>query len=667
MFPLPKVLTAVAVALLVAAPPAAAQDGRAGHNKIDRALRASLREGKRTQRVIITVAPGCRASMLDALRRHGDVIRSEHPLIDALSAETHSEDVEEIAGHPCVQAVSADADIFADAAKPASRRTPTSRSTARSTARVVRSSPAVSNVLRETLGLPPVAVPGTMTGATGIGVAIIDSGIAPSKDFTGRITGFWDFTRGGIPTAPYDNYGHGTHIAGLIGSSGALSNYQYQGIAPDVHLVGLKVLDSTGLGKTSDVISALEFVTLNRAQLNVHIVNISLGHPIYAPAKDDPLVQAVERASAAGLIVVVSAGNYGTQKKNDDPGYTGITSPGNAPSALTVGSAMTQATVTRTDDAVAPYSSRGPSWFDAFAKPDVLAPGHKLLSDTSLTSYLYKNLPTGRGKSKNGQPMLELSGTSMAAAVTSGVVALVLQQHNQNGIPRQKALSPNLVKAMMQYSAIPVAGADYLTQGAGEINAIGAIGLAKTINTSTPVGRMWLETSVTPSSTIGGVVYNWSQHVIWNDEVLSGDLLYYNSSAWSIGAQWGDDNIIWGTGFVDDDNIIWGTAERWASNLVWNDRILGLEDGDNIIWGSDDDNIIWGTLDFDNIIWGTWDGDNIIWGNWDGDNIIWGSDDNIIWGTFFDDNIIWGNDDSDNIIWGSDDNVIWGTGLLPRF
>jgi hypothetical protein len=305
---------------------------------------------------------------------------------------------------------------------------------------------------------------------------------------------------------------------------------------------------------------------------------------------------------------------------------------------------MTQGTVLRGDDAVAPYSSRGPAWFDAFAKPDVVAPGHRLVSDTSLTSYLYQNLPTHRTTSKNGQQLLELSGTSMATGVTTGVIALVMQQHNQNGLHRQKLLTPNLVKAMLQFSAVPVAGADHLTQGAGEINAAGAISLAKAIDTSTKVGQWWLASSVTSYTTIGGQTVSWSQHIIHNEQVLTGDLLYYNSPAWSITTAWDADDIIWGTrALVVDDNIIWGTTSVWAAHLAWGDRIVGLDTGDDIIWGTDT-NIIWGTLTFDDIIWGTWDGDNIIWGTWDADDIIWGTDDDIIWGTAFakDDDIIWG-------------------------
>src|SRR5437667_420057 len=303
------------------------------------------------------------------------------------------------------------------------------------------------DALRQTLGLPAVATAGTPTGATGVGVAIVDSGIAPSEDFAGRITGFYDFTKGGKATPPFDDYGHGTHIAGLIGSSGKLTNYQYQGIAPDVRLIGLKVLDEKGVGKTSNVIKALEFVTANRAKLNVHIVTLSLGHPIYSPGEYDPLVQAVEKASAAGLIVVTSAGNFGA-KATGEAGYTGVTSPCNAPSSVCVGAAMTQGTVTRRDDRIAPFSGRGPAWFDGRAKPDVVAPGYQLFSNTTVSSYLYNALPANRGVAKNGYPVLQLSGTSMAAAVTSGVMALMLQSHNQSIVGHQhQPLTPNLAKA----------------------------------------------------------------------------------------------------------------------------------------------------------------------------------------------------------------------------
>ena len=190
-------------------------------------------------------------------------------------------------------------------------------------------------------------------------------------------------------------------------------------------------------------------MTANKARLNVQIVNLSLGHPIWAPAANDPLVQAVQQATAAGLIVVTSAGNKGKNQATGLPGYAGVTSPCNAPSAICVGAANTQNTVGRSDDAVTLYSSRGPSWYDGYSKPDVIAPGHRLPSDISTSSYLYQALQTSQGRSSNGQPLLSLSGTSMAAGVTSGVVALVLDAHNRNPFHKQNDLTANGVKAIL--------------------------------------------------------------------------------------------------------------------------------------------------------------------------------------------------------------------------
>jgi serine protease AprX len=636
----------ITVALVATTAHAAA---RPPAQKIDKSVKRLVATGVARQRVIITANAGCRDVVRQALQQHGAAIVREFGLIDAFNSDISSTDVSDYANNTCVRTIAADAPV---------------RSTATS------SSNGLTSTLRDTLGLPHFAsLDSSMpTGATGVSVAIVDSGITPSADFGGRITGFFDFTHGGISTTPYDDYGHGTHIAGLIGSNGALSNYEFQGVAPDVHLVGLKVLDSTGAGKTSDVIAALDFL-LTFKQVRAHVVNLSLGHPIFAPAADDPLVQAVERVSAAGIIVVTAAGNYGqTQGSGTGQiGYTGITSPCNAPSAICVGAVDTKNSTDRSDDSVAPYSSRGPSWFDATEKPDLVAPGHRLFSDTSLTSPLWTQLPGNQGYSQNGQALLRLSGTSMAAGVTSGVVALVLQAHNQNGFHRQIVLTPNLVKAILQFSAIPLAGADYLTQGAGEINAAGAIALARAIDTSQAVGSWWLGSGVTPSTTIAGASLPWSQHVIYGSTVLAGSVVYSNNIIWGSNVIWGSTHTgSWGANvFVLDDNIIWGTDIIWGTNIVWSTRVLGQRvGGTNIIWGTDiiwGTNIIWGTLDNNNIVWGTDVGGNIIWGTDFVDNIVWGTTtsagDNIIWGTNVDDNIIWGTSDDDNILWGTSADV----------
>jgi serine protease AprX len=660
---------------------------------------ASLSHGRTAQHVIITVQQGHEGEVLDRLKHYGALVKSQHPSINGVAATIQGDYVSDLAKHGVIS-ITPDAILHASGAPP---------SVSQGTAKAAfdpnaPQGPAVST-LRLSLGLSAGAAanlaPGTING-TGVGIAIVDSGINPSSDFAGRIKGFYDFTtldRFRQPTqpAPYDDFGHGTHVAGLIASSGAAPGYMFQGVAPNANLLAFKVLDKNGAGSTSSVIAAIEYIVSHRKALGVQIINLSLGKPVTAPVKFDPLVQAVESASAKGLIVVVAAGN-------DGPGYGSINSPANAPSAITVGVADGKTTVTRNDDYVPSFSSRGPTWYDGFAKPDVIAPGVNLYSDASPASTLVTSTnPVFPQQTVDGVKLIDLSGSSMSAAVATGVVALEL---DANAHQNREPLTSNAAKAILEYTSVPVANADYLTQGAGQINAAGAAQLAGSVNTTAPVNSWWLQTGVTGSSTIGGQNYAWAQSIVWGPHVISGRFIYYNARMW-------DDNIIWGTGLIRgssivaptnrtralngksfDDNIIWGTDFTvlrhnivWATdddNIIWGTslapfRVVGERVGTKIVWGSEDsDNIIWGTLDLDNIIWGTDDGDNIIWGTWDGDNIIWGTtaDDNIIWGTSdVVDNIIWGTSalakstlniksksDDDNIIWGTaDDNIIWGT------
>jgi hypothetical protein len=235
------------------------------------------------------------------------------------------------------------------------------------------------------------------------------------------------------------------------------------------------------------------------------------------------------------------------------------------------------------------------------------------------------------------QPYLTLSGTSMAAPVVSGTVALMLQAN--------PTLTPNLVKAILQYTAQAYPGYNALRQGAGFLNALGATRLAKFYASDAVGARM-------PVQKV------WSQQLIWGNHRITGGYINPKANAWSTSVTWGSARAL------DGDNIIWGTD---CPDLAC----------DNIIWGTFDaafDNIIWGTLDFslDNIIWGTeFVGDNIIWGTQEADNIIWGNDcggadcDNIIWGTGDSDDIVWGTaEQGASVVWIANDlfgNIIWGT------
>src|SRR5262249_26552608 len=158
-------------------------------------------------------------------------------------------------------------------------------------------------------------------------------------------------------------------------------------IAPGANLINVRVLGADGTGLTSDAIAGIEWVIANRSKYNIRVINLSLGHPVTEPAATDPLCEAVADAVKAGLVVVVAAGNAG---KSDDGHMIldGITSPGNSPLALTVGALNTFGTARRSDDAVTTYSSRGPTRFDLAVKPDVAAPGNKIISLQANGSFL---------------------------------------------------------------------------------------------------------------------------------------------------------------------------------------------------------------------------------------------------------------------------------------
>ncbi len=660
-----------------------------------------------TQHVIITVTPGHEKELLTAVAQHGGRVRFRHPSINGFSADINGADVADLARHGAV-AITRDHAVHLNGLTTLDPNAPQPMLDPNAP------QPMSVSTLRQTLGLTPGSYRNLTTGVNGrgVGVAIIDSGIAPSPDFGNRIKGFFDFTQldpSGAPTSPaaYDDLGHGTHVAGLIASAGASPSYMFQGIAPAANLIVVKVLDNRGASTTSTVIAALEFVVANQNTLGINVINLSLGHPVTAPAKFDPLVQAVENAVRHGIAVVVAAGN-------DGAGYGSIDSPGNSPSAITVGAADGKTTVSRADDYVPAFSSRGPTWYDGLAKPDVVAPGVNLFADAAPGSTLVNNTAYPQ-EVVDGMPLVDLSGTSMASAVATGVIALELQASARTAL---QPFTANAAKAILEYTALPLANIDALTQGTGEINAAGAVQLAGSVNTAALPGTWWLQTGVSGTSWIGGTGYVWAQDVIWGTSILTGRLVFYKNAAWDDNIIWGTalahgsrvigsdrlrvgstllvDNIIWGTDFSvkrfnlvfgtdDSDNIIWGTnlapfralGARSGASILW-----ARNDATNILWGTDDgDNIIWGTDDGDNIIWGTWsdDGDNIIWGTTADDNIIWGTDgDNIIWGTSAaDDNIIWGTsallsklvqsaDGSDNIIWGTEavDNIIWGTDLL---
>lgn len=337
-------------------------------------------------------------------------------------------------------------------------------------------------------------------GATGdgIGVAVLDSGIHTDLDFfdglhpRDRITAEVNFSPDSNTTS--DLCGHGTHVAGILAgnglsSTGWLFTQTYSGIAPQADLINVRVLNRQGGGTVSQVIAGLQWVLNNKVRYGIRVVNMSLGHPVGESYKTDPLCQAVETVWKSGVVVVCAAGNEGrafstatagAPNEGYGIGYGSIQVPGNDPCVITVG-AMKSVDGNRADDQIATYSGRGPSRLDFVVKPDIVAPGNGIVSVLSKGGYLGQTYC-----STNGVPWADymrfnipgmscdyfrMSGTSMAAPVVSGAVALMLQ--------KQPNLSPDTVKARLMISAdkwnTSTGDPDILTYGAGYLDIPGAL------------------------------------------------------------------------------------------------------------------------------------------------------------------------------------------------
>ncbi|HEX8096388.1 MAG TPA: S8 family serine peptidase, partial [Pyrinomonadaceae bacterium] len=351
----------------------------------------------------------------------------------------------------------------------------------------------------------------TTLDGSGVGIAVLDSGIDPNhvafQNASGasRIAYSQDFTGEGRTDDPF---GHGTYVASAAAGNGRVSSGAFTGIAPNAKIVNLRVLNSQGIGTTSGLLSALNWVMTYGAYYNVRVVNMSLGTPALDSYKLSPLCSAVRRMVNAGIVVVAAAGNIGKNPLNGNKIYGAIHAPGNEPSAVTVGSANTFGTDARDDDAVASYSSKGPTrsfWtdilgvrhYDNLVKPDLVAPGNRLIYAEGSNNRIVTNHPemdSGVSTEVTSR-MMYMSGTSVAAPVVAGAAALVLQANPK--------LTPNMVKMALTYTAQPLPGFNTFEQGAGEVNIEGAVRLAKAIRTdltsNTALGAQMLTTTAPPA------------------------------------------------------------------------------------------------------------------------------------------------------------------------
>jgi subtilisin family serine protease len=587
-----------------------------------RRMIASAKSGKDRLPLILQVDDVQSKELSKLLTRHDVLVNDRMTEMSSLKVEVPASAIEELAASGLTNYLSPDRKIEL-----------LGHVTATTGADLVRSQSGGS-----ILGL--ISTSSTLDG-TGIGIAIIDSGVdAAHRAFSSRIKFKKDFTIEN--KADKDPYGHGTHVAASAAGISTTNGNSYSGVAPNANIISLRVLNAQGIGKTSDLLSALNWILtpadpnkpvssgnpLNKDKYGIRVVNLSLGAPAIDSYKNDPVCRAARRLVDAGIVVVAAAGNNGKDASGQKL-YGQIHSPGNEPSVITVGATNTFGTDARDDDGITTYSSRGPTrsyWtedngikhYDNLVKPEIAAPGNKLIyaeaddggSNPNLIARQNPELDSGITDDDN-KKLMYLSGTSMATPIVSGAAALLLQIN--------PSLTPNMVKALLMYTAQQLAGFNMLEQGAGQLNVEGAVRVAKLVRTdhssSTPVGAPFLTTNAVPNpqTTIANQTFTWSQGLILNYTYVTGsNLITKYQRIYDLGMVMGDglvvgasslsingttmssgmvmgDNIMTSDGMVMGDGTIFcPTGIMLGDGMMLNDGIMlgdGMVMGDGIMLG----------------------------------------------------------------------------------
>lgn len=352
----------------------------------------------------------------------------------------------------------------------------------------------------------------------GTTVAVVDSGIHENLDFkkgdgSSRIVAKAKFNS--FTSDMADAYGHGTHVAGVIAGNSAGDPGKFMGVAPKANLVNVKVSDNDGKATASDVVAGLQWVLENKNAYNIRVVNLSLNSSVYESYKTSPLCAAVEILWFNGIVVVVSAGNNGSAT---------LFPPANDPFAITVGAVNDMATPDMGDDLMADFSAYGTTP-EGFAKPDLVAPGYKIKSVLAPSSELAVLHPdylvtdattTGR--------YFKMSGTSMAAPMVAGAVALLLQD--------EPNLTPDQVKYRLKATAVNSTkkwgGFNRAKSGAGYLDVYAAVNGTSTSSANTGVEASRLLWSGSEPLNWGSV--NWNS-VNWNS--VNWNSVNWNSVNWN--------------------------------------------------------------------------------------------------------------------------------------
>jgi serine protease AprX len=380
-------------------------------------------------------------------------------------------------------------------------------------------------------------------------IAIVDSGVQDRADFGSRLLTSVNLTSLPTNTAGGDGRGHGTFVAGVAAGSSA----SYAGASPSSNLVSIDVLDDQGMGLTSDIITACQWILDHKAQYNIKVANFSLHSSITAPFHLDPLDRAVEKLWFSGVTVVAAAGNYGSAS-----GPTGVLySPGDDPFVITVGAADIGSKANTKDDTVAPWSAWG-STVDGFAKPEIAAPGRYMVGPVPATSTLVSERPT----SVVAPGYIQLSGTSFAAPVISGVAAQILARHPN--------FTPDQVKGALMLTSRPVIdGTVGGAAGVGEITANKAA-----LVDSPPNPNAGIDQFVKADPITGSPVFDAAS---WNSTALanaSWNSVSWNSASWN-SASW--NSASW-------NSVSWNSAS-WNS-VSWNSASWNSASWNSVSWNS---------------------------------------------------------------------------------
>jgi serine protease AprX len=395
-----------------------------------------------------------------------------------------------------------------------------------------------------------------------VNVAVIDTGVHPHADLQ-TLIGQRDFVNGAaaVPMSQHDGFGHGTHVAGMIGGTGLWSyNHKYQGVGTAANVLALRVLDDDGRGNVSDVINALDWIIdVGRTTYGIRVANLSLGKGVEEAQALDPLVQAVDALWDAGVVVVVSAGNFGQS------GHFTVASPGNSRKVITVGSVTDNGSGSNfSDDYVSSYSSRGPTLFDHVLKPDLIAPGNKIIAPYAEGAELANlvgndKIVCGYNSGTNcSVRYLKLSGTSMAAGLVSGAVARMIQ--------KDPSLTPNTVKARLMKSARKMTGSDPTETGAGVLNVDAAMNATGVLNVPALSPLMQLSTN-------GDLTYVQDTAQLWGNTQWAAGNIWATGYLWTDAASMGAYGYLWSNSYLWSNNHIWGNSFLWTNGFLWSDAV----------------------------------------------------------------------------------------------